>query len=214
MILAFWKPKGPTSFKFLYQIKKIAGTRKVGHAGTLDPLAEGILIVAIGRQSTKKLATEVKKEKEYLANIKLGEESTTDDEEGEKTKWDVKNIPTLSEIEEVIKSFIGKIKQTPPLYSAIKIQGKEAYKFARKGRAVNLESREVEVKNLEILEYEWPILKIKVTTGPGVYIRSLARDIGKKLKVGGYIKELTRTRVGEFTKDTVITLEELEKLQF
>ncbi len=147
MILAVYKPKGPTSNKFLTQIKKITGIKKVGHAGTLDPLASGILVVAFGRGSTKKISGEVKKEKEYIAKIKLGETSETDDEEGKKTKWPGKIAPpTKDYINNVVISYLGKFQQTPPLYSAVKISGVESYKLARKGKSVEIKPREVELK--------------------------------------------------------------------
>lgn len=202
MIIAVWKPKGISSNKYLTQIKKITGIKKVGHAGTLDPLASGILIVGIGRESTKKLFDQLQKEKEYIAKIKLGEESTTDDEEGEKTIWKVGKPPLISIINNVVHSFIGEIEQTPPQYSAVKIKGKEAYKYARKGQAVKLKPRKALIKDIQIISYNYPYLILKVTTGPGVYIRTLAKDIGEKLKTGGYIAELERTRVGEFTKNS------------
>jgi tRNA pseudouridine55 synthase len=212
MILAFDKPKGPTSFKFLSQIKKIAGTKKVGHAGTLDPLASGVLVVAIGRQSTKKIHLEVQKEKEYLAEIKLGAYSTTDDEEGEKEVTEQGQIPDVTFVKKTVDSFVGKIQQTPPVYSAIKINGQESYKLARKGKTVELKPREVTVKSIQILEYAYPKLVLKVVTGPGVYIRSLARNIGEKLETGGYISELRMTRVGEFTVEKTTGLEALSKM--
>lgn len=212
MILAFDKPKGPTSFKFLSQIKKIAGTKKVGHAGTLDPLASGVLVVAIGRQSTKKIHLEVQKEKEYLAEIKLGAYSTTDDEEGEKEVVKPEKIPDMAFVKKTVDSFTGKIKQIPPVYSAIKVNGQESYKLVRKGKTVELKPREVVIKSIQILEYEYPKLVLKVVTGPGVYIRSLARNIGEKLKTGGYISELKRTRVGEFTIDKTTDFEDLSKM--
>lgn len=212
MILAVYKPKGPSSNQMLGRIKKLTGIKKVGHAGTLDPLASGILVVAIGRGSTKKISEEVKKEKEYLAEIKLGETSETDDEEGKKTKIHVKTPPDISNVNNVVLSLVGKIFQTPPLYSSVKISGVESYKLARVGKEVELKPREVEIKEIEVLDYHYPILKLRVLTGPGVYIRSLARDIGEKLGTGGYIKELERTRVGNFTKDKCVSLGELPEL--
>lgn len=212
MILAVLKPKGPSSNQLLTQIKKLTGIKKIGHAGTLDPLASGVLVVAIGRDSTKKISEEVKKEKEYIAKIKLGETSETDDEEGEKTKWEVVKVPEVSEVSKVLESFLGKIKQTPPIYSAIKVSGQESYKLARRGKSVELKPREVEIKNIEILDYNYPQLDLKVITGPGVYIRSLARDIGEKLKTGGYIKELERTRVGDYKTENCISLEKIPDL--
>ncbi len=198
MIVAILKPKGPTSFKIISQIKKITGIKKVGHAGTLDPLAEGVLIVGIGRDSTRKLFAELEKEKEYQVLIELGKTSVTDDEEGEKTVWEIGSKPELSEISGSLEQFSGEIWQMPPQYSAVKVGGKEAYKSARKGRLVNLGKRQVLIKEIEVLSYEWPLLRLRVLTGPGVYIRSLARELGDALKVGGYVKELVRTRVGEY----------------
>ena len=210
-IFAFYKPRGITSNDAVQKVRSIVGRSvRVGHAGTLDPLAQGVLVIAVGREATKTISEVVKKEKEYIAEITLGFESSTDDAEGEKTPLNASKQPTLEEIIKTFPEFIGNIKQTPPIYSAIKIQGQEAYKYARQGRVVEMKSREVEIKNIELLEYAWPILKIKVLTGPGVYIRSLARDIGRKLGVGGYLSFLERTRVGDFKKKDSITDEKLK----
>jgi tRNA pseudouridine55 synthase len=213
-IFAVYKPKGPTSYDIIRQIKKIVGKEeKIGHAGTLDPLASGVLVIAIGRESTKKISETVKKEKEYIAKIKLGETSVTDDEEGEKTVQQANFKPEREAIERILPEFTGEIMQTPPIYSAIKVKGDEAYKLARKGKEVKLVSRKVLIKNIEIISYEWPYLVLKVVTGPGVYIRSLARDIGKKLGVGGYLADLERTRVGDFTKERAIPAEKLSTIK-
>ena len=213
-IIGIYKPKGPTSNDVVQMIKKVTGADKVGHAGTLDPLARGILVVGIGREATKKLGEVVKKEKEYIADIRLGMTSTTDDEEGvtaeaqnkEETR---KTIPDKERIKKVVRKFVGKIKQIPPIYSAVKVKGKEAYKYARQGKQddIKLKPRDVEIKSIEIMNYKWPVLKLKVITGPGVYIRSLARDIGKELGIGGYLADLERTRVGQFTKEKATQLE-------
>lgn len=209
-IFAVYKPKGPTSYDIVEEIKKITGEKKVGHAGTLDPLARGVLVVAVGREATKKLGQIVKKEKEYLAKIKLGVKSATDDEEGEKTEIKISRPPFAKELRDIIGSFEGEIMQIPPLYSAVKIKGKEAYKYARKGKYVKLEPRKAKIKKIDILKYGWPYLELKVVTGSGVYIRSLARDIGKKLNVGGYLADLERTRVGDFTKEKALSMHQIE----
>lgn len=214
MIIPIYKPVGPTSFNIIAQIKKITGIKKVGHAGTLDPLAEGVLIVGIGRESTKKLFTELQKEKEYEVVIELGKTSATDDSEGEKTIWEVTEVPKETKVTEAIQQFIGEIWQMPPQYSAVKIGGVEAYKKLRKGVSVTLGKRQVLIKNIEVLSYGYPYLKLKVTTGPGVYIRSLARDLGEELKVGGYVKELKRTRVGEYKIEDCLTPDSLKELNF
>jgi len=200
-IFAVYKPKGPTSHDVIERLRKETGIKKIGHAGTLDPLASGVLVVGVGREATKRLATIVKKEKEYLAVIKLGETSTTDDEEGQKKESPISKKPNYKEVERVVQKFEGKILQTPPAYSAVKIKGKEAYKLARRGQKPNLGPRPVEIKEIKILKYQWPYLKLKVTTGPGVYIRSLARDIGRELETGAYLAELERTRVGDFRNE-------------
>lgn len=203
-IFAVYKPKGPTSNDVLQELRRRTGVKKIGHAGTLDPLASGVLVVGIGREATKQLGTIVKKEKEYRAKIRLGMTSTTDDEEGRKKETKVSKIPKSKEVKGVVLKFKGEILQTPPIYSAVKVSGREAYKLARKGKIPKLESRKVEIKEIDILKYQWPYLELKVVTGPGVYIRSLARDIGKELKTGGYLAELERTRVGEYTKEDAI----------
>lgn len=200
-IFAVYKPKGPTSNQVLEEIRKVVGKGvKVGHAGTLDPLARGVLVVGIGRQATKKLKDIVGQEKEYLATIKLGVTSTTDDEEGEKRVVNEKKTPSISEIKKTVEAFIGEIEQTPPVYSAVKIRGVEAYKRARRGERIKLEPRRVRIKQIEVLNYQYPNLRLKVLCGPGTYIRSLARDIGHKLATGGYLSDLERTRVGRFHK--------------
>lgn len=208
-IFAIYKPVGPTSNAVLEEIRHRTGIKKVGHAGTLDPLASGVLVIGIGREATKQLASMVAKEKEYIATIRLGESSTTDDAEGSITKSLVETQPNRERILEVLDQHVGRVKQTPPLYSAIKIRGKEAYKYARKNQTVLLKPREVEIKKIELISYLWPDLSIRVITGPGVYIRSLARDIGSMLGVGGYISALERTRVGEYTADRCTSIDEI-----
>ncbi|MBI4434927.1 tRNA pseudouridine(55) synthase TruB [Candidatus Uhrbacteria bacterium] len=216
-ILAIWKPKGPTSHDVVDAVRRITGERRVGHAGTLDPAAEGVLVIGIGREATKHLANEVAKEKEYVATIRLGAESTTDDSEGEITpppshspshREGEKVGVGRSAIERVLPHFVGHISQVPPAYSAVKLKGTPAYKLARRGRVPELKPRTVEIKEIELLESNGALLTLRVVCGPGTYIRSLARDIGHALGVGGYLTNLTRTRVGTYTKATALTLEE------
>ncbi len=211
-IFAVYKPKGPTSHDIIDEIRKFTGIKKVGHAGTLDPLAEGVLVVGIGREATKQLSTEVQKEKEYIAKICLGETTETDDSEGGPYKIELRKYEIIEkkEIEELLVKLIGKIEQIPPKYSAIKIKGKSAYKYARQGHEIVLKPRTVEIKEIELVDFVWPILTLRVVTGPGVYIRSLARDIGDALHVGGYLAGLERTRVGEFTVTDCIPLNEIK----
>lgn len=207
-IFAVNKPKGISSHDVIYRLRKKSGEKRIGHAGTLDPRAEGVLVIGIGREFTKQLDQIVKSEKEYITEIFLGQSSTTDDEEGEKTVINDKIKPEKEEIEKALKHFQGKIMQTPPIFSAIKVKGQVAYKSARKGTPIKLEPREVEIKDIELLDYVYPIIKLKIICGKGVYIRSLARDLGEKLKTGGYIKSLVRTRVGEFKIGDAVKLEE------
>ena len=209
-IISIYKPKGLTSNQIVQIIKKATG-QKVGHAGTLDPLACGVLVVGIGSDATKKLKEIVGQEKEYLAKIKLGFISETDDEEGKKEAVKIENIPDIATIENVIKNFIGKVAQIPPLYSAVKIKGKEAYKYARQGKIIELKPRVVEIKSIKILKYSWPFLEIKVVCGAGVYIRSLARDIGKKLGIGAYLADLERIRVGNFKIENSVNIKDFLK---
>ncbi len=211
-IFAVWKPKGPTSHDIVDQIRRAMGEYRVGHAGTLDPLASGILVIATGK-STKLLGRLVDKDKEYIAKVKLGEYSSTDDTEGEKTR--VKNAPRpkRSGVLNALSKFVGEIDQIPPTYSAVKIAGQRAYQLAREGKAPNLKPRRVLVKEIRLISYKWPYLKFRAMTGPGVYIRALARDIGQMLGSGGYLTELKRVRVGDFRKGDCISIQDLVKLK-
>lgn len=212
-VFAVYKSKGITSHDVVARLRRAAGRGvKVGHAGTLDPLAEGVLVVGVGREATKRLGSEVRKEKEYEAIIRLGYTSTTDDEEGEKSEQKTNMPPTQEQVVNSVKRFMGHISQRPPLYSAIKVSGKEAYKYARSGRSVILKERTVDIMELEIISYAWPFLALRVVTGPGVYIRALARDIGERLGVGGYLTSLKRTRVGSFREQDALSTEEAERL--
>lgn len=205
-IFAVYKPKGMKSHDVVYLVRRATGIKRVGHGGTLDPLAEGVLVIAVGRENTRLLDQYVKGEKEYVATIFLGATSTTDDEEGDIQIVNENIKPSLSEVEEVIKKFIGNIEQIPPIYSSIKIKGRPAHRRVRKGETVTLDSRTVIINSIIIDHYDYPILQLKISCGSGVYIRSLARDIGKELGTGGYLKGLIRTRVGNFTIDKAITL--------
>lgn len=198
-IIAIHKPPSITSHDVIDRVRKLSGEKRVGHAGTLDPFAEGVLVVAIGREFTKQLNQHVESDKEYLATMKLGYSSTTDDPEGEIVEKHVQQIPSLKEVESVIQQFIGTIEQTPPIYSAVKIRGKPAHRRVRRGERVKLNSRSVQIFLIALETYRYPELVIKVHCGKGVYIRALARDIGKALKTSAYLTRLVRTRVGKFT---------------
>lgn len=210
-ILAIWKPKGPTSHDIVDAVRRITNERRVGHAGTLDPMAEGVLVVGIGREATKQLASIVAKEKEYIATIRLGATSDTDDAEGTVTESVRQESVRQGDVERILPLFIGRIEQVPPAYSAVKVRGKPAHRRVRSGEDIHLAPRVVEVRSIDLLRYEWPALELRVVCGPGTYIRSLARDIGERLGVGGYLTALTRTRVGTFTKENALTLEQLRE---
>ncbi len=205
-IFGVYKTRGMTSHDVVAIIRRKTNVKRVGHGGTLDPLAEGVLVIAVGRENTKLLDTYVKGEKEYIAEIFLGANSTTDDAEGEIKKVNSKVMPKMDKVKEVSKLFTGEVMQTPPIYSSVKIAGKPAHRRVRRGEKVKLEPRKVKIHSIEILDYQFPVLKLKVTTGPGVYIRSLARDIGEQLGTGGYLTSLIRTRVNNFTIDEAIKL--------
>jgi len=210
-VYAIWKDKGSTSYDIIRQIKRITAAKKIGHGGTLDPLASGILVVGIGREATKSLQEILKDTvKEYIANIKFGQTSSTDDEEGEKKDFPDFQIPTREQLENVLTEFVGNILQTPPIYSAIKIKGTPAYKLARQGNDIKLEPKKVVIKEIILLAYDWPTAQIKVVSGSGVYIRSLARDIGERLQCGAYLTGLERTRVGKFTKEQALDIKQLQ----
>lgn len=209
MIFAVNKPIGPSSNAVLQKIRKAANTKRVGHAGTLDPLASGVLVVAVNRPSTKQLTSLIKKDKEYIAEITLGQISTTDDGEGEITNTDSNITPDEEIVKNVLQTFTGEIMQTPPIHSAIKINGKRAYKYARKGQEVKIEPRKAVIHEIELLNYAYPLLKIRVDCASGVYIRSLARDIGQALETGGYMSALERTRVGDFYIEDAYSVEEI-----
>jgi len=203
------KPEGMTSHDVVDYLRRITKIKKIGHAGTLDPIATGLLILGIGREATKKLSEFQKLDKEYIAKIKLGVKSDTFDKEGKIEKVQFEKIPKREEIEEVLKSFCGEILQTPPPYSAKKIKGKKAYELARKGIEVKLSPVNVKIHQIEILNYSFPYLEIKVSCSSGTYIRSLANDIGEKLKVGGLIEELRRTKIGNFKVENAQKLSQI-----
>jgi len=216
VILNIKKPKGISSHGVVGRIRKITGEKRVGHGGTLDPFAEGVLVIGVGRESTRKLGEILKgTDKEYLATIELGRTSTTGDSEGElHAVVDEETVSEIKreEIEQTLAKFRGEIEQTPPLYSALKIQGQPAYRLARAGKNFVLPKRKVKIKELEILGFAPPLLKLKIAVSSGTYIRSLAEDIGKDLRVGAYLKELLRTRVGQFKIEESKTLDELENV--
>lgn len=195
------KGEGVTSFKSLNEIKNSHKGCKVGHAGTLDKFASGLMIVMVGG-ATRLNPIFSSFSKRYVATIKFGAETTTLDPEGEVVATS-SHIPTLEEIEKIIPSFIGRQKQIPPVYSALHVNGKRAYEEARKGKNVEMAPRDIEIYSLEILDYSDGILKIDCSVSKGTYIRSLGRDIALSLGTRGHLIALRRTEVGPFSLDDI-----------
>ena len=205
-IFAVYKEEGMTSHDVVDLVRRQTGQKRVGHAGTLDPYAKGVLVIGVGRPSTRQLGQIVEKEKEYITRIRLGWTSTTDDREGQKMEVPPATIPTEQDVRDALKAFEGVITQRPPDFSAVKIAGRPAYRLARAGRQMELTAREVLVKEIYVLGYEWPLADIRMVTGPGVYVRAIARDLGAALGTGAYVEVLERTRVGTYTADKAIRL--------
>lgn len=209
--LNFNKPVGITSMDALRRIKAITGQKqKVGHAGTMDPLAHGVLPICFG-QATRLMEFVVGRTKRYTVAIKLGETTATYDAEGEVTKSGDPSGVTVEAIKAVLPTFTGVVLQTPPMYSAIKINGQRLYKLARAGIEVEREARSVEIYDIEIVDLSLPTLVINVECGRGVYMRSLAHDLGTVLGCGGYVTDLIRTYSGGFHLEDSVTLEDLDQ---
>jgi tRNA pseudouridine55 synthase len=205
------KPEGVSSFGVVARLRRVTGIKKVGHTGTLDPLATGLMVLLVGKDFTRLAQGLTKLDKVYEVTFQLGTTSTTDDEEGEKTVVSDRQ-PAMHEIEAAILELTGEIEQTPPIYSAIKIGGQRAYKLARRGEQPKLAPRPVKVYEWTEIEYAYPVLKATIAVGSGTYIRSLARDLGEKLGTGAYMTALRRTRVGDFQIAEAMTLDYLEKI--
>lgn len=203
-LLLIDKPSGWTSFDIVAKVRGLVKQElrtpspkvKVGHTGTLDPLATGLLVLTLG--SYCKRAQEFSKlDKVYEVTMKLGETSTTGDDEGEKTTISTQQ-PSEDELKRAIEQFVGEIMQTPPAFSAIKINGQRAYKLAREGKAPQLEPRKVTIYSINSVQYDYPFVQFTAKVSSGTYIRSLVEDIGKKLGTGAYMSALNRTEIGEF----------------
>ncbi|WP_157146973.1 tRNA pseudouridine(55) synthase TruB [Brachyspira pilosicoli] len=204
------KPKGITSFDVIRKLKPILKEKRIGHVGTLDPFASGVLIIALGRY-TKLFFLFDDLYKEYIAEGVFGESRDTDDVEGkvlEKTKN--QNILSFNELEALIKNnFLGSILQKPPIYSAKKIDGKRAYDLARENKEFQLKSVNVFINNIELLEYNYPYFRIKTSVSKGTYIRAIVRDIGEITNNLAYTKDLIRTSIGDYNIDNAISLENI-----
>ncbi len=211
LVLNINKPLGLTSFDIVRQIRRWTGYNKVGHAGTLDPLATGVLIVCMG-SATKQISEFMEMEKEYKGIIELGKTTTTDDREGEILSRQPVPLLSRKDILTILSQFKGEIKQVPPTYSALKLNGQRLYRLARRGNPIQLNARSVYIDDIELLNWETPFLFVRVVCGKGTYIRALARDIGRCLGTGGYLKSLQRTRIGSFCIKDSYSLEEIKEL--
>jgi len=208
-ILNIDKPLGLTSHDVVVKVRQLAKQRKVGHAGTLDPLATGVLLVCLGR-ATRVTEYLMNSPKTYLATVHLGISTTTHDKEGEIVNRCPVDV-TQAQIETALQTFMGHIRQIPPMHSAIKIKGKKLYKLARQGITIERPPREVRIDALQIQGWSSPLLDIKVQCGPGTYIRALARDLGQVLGCGAHLCALRRTQSGQFLAQQATTLAELEQ---
>mgnify|MGYP006267607077 CR=1 FL=1 len=205
------KPKGISSQQAVTRVKRIADVKKAGHAGTLDPVATGVLLVCTG-EATKVTRFLSDLNKEYYAVMKLGEKRDTYDSEGKVIETSDGFSFCEEDIKKVLEQFTGRIEQTPPMYSALKMEGKRLYALARKGVVVERQKRTVMIYGLEIAGIEFPFLTLKISCSKGTYIRSLCNDIGEALGVGAHMTGLRRTRIGRFKIEDSLTLDELEKI--
>jgi tRNA pseudouridine55 synthase len=216
-ILNLDKPSGISSARAVDRVKRLLprGT-KIGHAGTLDPFATGVLLLLIGT-ATKQCERLMGAAKQYNAIVKLGATTATLDPETPEEPWPGQDAPATirpvspDEVRAILPRFVGAIRQRPPAFSAMKVGGRRAYDLARRGHDVELEPRTVRVYGIELLDYDWPLARLRVDCGRGTYVRAIARDLGESLGVGGYLTELRRTRIGTFDVTHAVDLETLAR---
>lgn len=207
-ILVIDKPRGPTSHDVVQTIRRLTGVRKVGHLGTLDPAASGVLPVAMGR-ATKRASRLLSSDKTYEFVLKLGMVTETDDDEGRILSEQPVPPALLVRLEELIPQFTGWIMQRPPHFSAVKVGGRRAYELARRGERAELKPRLVRVDLLRIVNVSWPDVRMHMECGGGTYVRSICRDIGEALGCGGHARDIRRLRHGPYTIDAALPLEEI-----
>jgi tRNA pseudouridine55 synthase len=202
------KPAGLSSARVVDRVKRLLprGT-KIGHAGTLDPFATGVLLLLVGK-ATKSCERLMGERKGYDATIKLGARTATDDPESPEEPVAVE-APPEQRVREALRAFVGAIEQRPPAYSAMKVGGQRAYKLARGGESVEIAPRTVQVYSIDLVDYTWPIARVRIECGRGTYIRAIARDLGEALGTGGYLTELRRTFVGQYRVEQAVKLEDL-----
>ncbi len=220
-ILLIDKPKTWTSFDVVNYVRKMVAAiegkkpknTKVGHTGTLDPLATGLLVLLIGKEYTRRAGEFSKLDKTYDVRMKLGETSTTGDDEGEKTAVSG-TVPTEQAVLEALAGFRGEIMQVPPVFSAMKVNGQRAYKLAREGKPVELEARPVTVNSITLTKYAYPYVEFTADVSSGTYVRSLVEDIGNILGTGAYMSDLCRTRIGQFKLEAAHSVQDNELLSY
>lgn len=216
-ILLIDKPKGWTSFDVVNKVRRTVQLSElntsnkkrfpVGHTGTLDPMATGLLVLLLGKYTTHAMSL-TKLDKTYEVTMRLGETSTTGDEEGQKTEVSTLQ-PTEADVRAVLDGFVGDSMQKPPAFSAIKINGQRAYKLARAGKAPELPARPIHIESLEVTAYDYPFVRFTVHVSSGTYIRSLVEDVGRLLKTGAYMSDLRRTQVGQYDIANALPMEGL-----
>lgn len=210
-ILLVNKPRGKTSFSLVAALRKRLGVKKIGHAGTLDPFATGVMVMLVGRQYTRLSDRFLAKDKEYRARLLLG--MTTDTYDCEGAVLTTSSLqPSMEDIQEVLNKFQGKIEQIPPMFSAKKVNGKKLYELARKGCEIERKPVEVQV-DIQFMDYQYPYLDLHVTASKGTYIRSLAYDIGQALGCGAHLVALERVRSGAFHLNSCITMDDIHNLE-
>lgn len=210
--LNIYKPEGMTSFDVVAALRKITHIKQIGHTGTLDPFATGVLPICIGKST--KLIEYLPDDKQYTATIQFGADTDTYDKEGQTVKTYDREI-TKNELAEILKCFEGEIEQMPPIYSAIKVNGKKLYEYARKGQNVEIKPRKVTIHKIELLDFDGKnqTAKISIECSKGTYIRSIAYDIGQKLNCGGHLIGLERTKAGMFKLETAVKLENINNIE-
>jgi tRNA pseudouridine55 synthase len=201
------KPSGPTSFQVVSKIRKITGVKKVGHSGTLDPLASGLMIICTGKK-TKEMDHFINLDKTYTGIIRLGFKSPSMDSETEFTEYPLPVGLDEQKIFKVRDKFLGEIEQTPPMYSAMKINGKRLYHLARKGKSVERKPRRVFIKSFDIEKIELPDIHFNITCSKGTYIRVIADDFGTQLNTGGVLTKLRREKIGEYQVENALTIDQ------
>ncbi|HWL93234.1 MAG TPA: tRNA pseudouridine(55) synthase TruB [Phycisphaerae bacterium] len=205
-IVNLYKPAGRSSAQYVYRLRRVFGVRKIGHAGTLDPFADGVLIACIGG-ATKLVERLMNLPKTYRTTLRLGVTNETFDSEKPFIEVAGAIAPTEQQIRTVLGGLCGEIQQVPPAFSAIRVGGVQSYERARRGAAVDLQARAVRVHRIDLVSYEWPRLTLEIACGRGTYIRAIARDVGAALACGAVCETLTRTAVGPFTIEKSARLE-------